>query len=76
MIQFSALLLCLSAGLHRTMVWFIIGAALGVAHALVGLARGSMEIRHPARGMLVSALSGLLIYGTSLWVVFSLLLGM
>lgn len=49
------------------MIWFAVGAGVGIFHMIVSLAWRPMTINHPVRGFSVSAGLGAAIYGTAFW---------
>jgi hypothetical protein len=49
------------------MIWFVVGAGLGVLHMVLSLVWRPITINHPVRGFSVSAGLGAATYGTILW---------
>lgn len=52
------------------MIWFIIGAALGMASLGFSLLRKPMAGDYPIQGFATAAVLGAAIFGTVLWLIF------
>lgn len=56
------------------MIWFILGAALGVAKRVWSLVRHPMHIERPLQEFVIAAVFGALVPGTILWLIFTFVL--
>jgi len=54
------------------MVWFFVGAGVGVLQMAVAIARGPNRIQgtYPLQGLAIMAVLGSAFYGTILWLIF------
>jgi len=52
------------------MIWFAIGAALGMAIVGINLIRHPMDVNYPIQGFLFSAALGAAVIGLPLWLIF------
>jgi len=54
------------------MIWFFVGAGIGVVQMAIAIARGPNQIQgtYPLQGLAIMALVGAAYYGTILWYVF------
>jgi hypothetical protein len=54
------------------MVWFFVGAGVGVLQMAVAIVRGPNQIQgtYPLQGLALMAVLGAAFYGTILWLVF------
>jgi hypothetical protein len=54
------------------MIWFFVGAGIGVVQMAIAIARGPNQIQgtYPLQGLAIMALVGAASYGTILWYVF------
>lgn len=51
------------------MIWFLIGAGLGVLQMVISLIRRPVTGGHPIQGLVTAAVLGALVWGTLLWLV-------
>jgi hypothetical protein len=54
------------------MVWFFVGAGIGVLQMAAAIARGPNQLQgtYPFQGLAIMALLGAAFYGTILWLLF------